>query len=129
MMAGMPRSAPKPELDELLVPDAAAWRAWLREHHDRSPGVWLVLTKKGRAVTALTYEEAVEESLCFGWIDSQARRRDEQTRCLRMTPRGARSPWSSSNVERVARLKAAGRMEPAGRAAVAAAQTDGRWPA
>jgi len=129
MMIAMPQQPPKPELDELFVPDAAAWRAWLLEHHDSSPGVWLALTKKGGTATALTYEQAVEESLCFGWIDSQARRRDEHTRSMRMTPRGPRSPWSVSNVERVARLETAGRMHAAGRAAVDAARADGRWPA
>ena len=67
--------------------------------------------------------------MCFGWIDSQGRRRDEQTQSMRMTPRGPRSPWSASNVDRVARLEAAGRMHPAGRAAVEAARSDGRWPA
>lgn len=119
----------KPELDELFVPDVVAWRSWLLEHHDRSPGVWLVLTKVGGTATELTYEQAVEEAVCFGWIDSQARRRDEQTRSMRMTPRGPRSPWSASNVARVARLEATGRMHRAGRAAVEAARADGRWPA
>ncbi len=128
-MALVAISQPKPELDELFVPDVVAWRSWLLDHHDRSPGVWLVLTKKGGTATELTYEQAVEEAVCFGWIDSQARRRDEQTRSMRMTPRGPRSPWSDSNVARVARLEAAGRMHPAGRAAVEAARADGRWPA
>jgi len=118
----------KPELEELLVADVAAWRAWLHAHHGGSPGVWLVMTKKGGTVTALTYEDAVLEAVAFGWIDSQARRRDEQTRCMRMTPRGPRSPWSASNVGRVAMLEAEGRMHPAGLAAVAAARADGRWP-
>ncbi len=121
-------SQPEPELGEVFVPDVVAWRSWLVDHHDRSPGVWLVLTKKGGTATELTYEQAVEEAVCFGWIDSRARRRDEQTRSMRMTPRGPRSIWSDSNVARVARLEAAGRMHPAGRAAVEAARADGRWP-
>jgi len=115
------------ELEELLVADAAGWHDWLDAHHDTAPGVWLALTRKGGTVTALTYEEAVLEALCFGWIDSQARRRDEQTTFLKMTPRTRKSPWSPSNVARVARLEAEGRMRPAGRAAVEAAQVDGRW--
>ncbi len=115
------------DLPELLVPDAAGWRAWLEEHHATAPGVWVVLHKKGGEVTALTYEDAVLEAVCFGWIDSQARRRDEGSSTIRMTPRGPRSPWSASNVERVARLEAAGRMHESGRAAVRAAQADGRW--
>jgi uncharacterized protein YdeI (YjbR/CyaY-like superfamily) len=129
MMALVATSKPKPELDELFVPDAVAWRSWLLDHHESSPGVWLVLTKKGGTATELTYEQAVEEAVCFGWIDSQGRRRDEQTQSMRMTPRGPRSSWSASNVDRVARLEAAGRMHPAGRAAVEAARSDGRWPA
>lgn len=113
---------------ELLVPDAAGWRAWLAAHHADTAAVWLAITKKGGTVTSVTYEQAVEEALCFGWIDGQARRRDEGSSFLRFTPRGPRSKWSVSNVERVARLEAAGRMTDAGRAAVEAARTDGRWP-
>ena len=116
------------ELPELLVSDAAAWRKWLEENHDTSPGVRLVVGKKGGEVTALGYDVAVEEGLCFGWIDGQAGRRDEGSYRIRFTPRTKRSQWSRSNVERVARLEAAGRMSDAGRAAVDAAKADGRWP-
>jgi uncharacterized protein YdeI (YjbR/CyaY-like superfamily) len=116
------------EREELFFDDVSGWHAWLLAHHDSSPGVWLTLTRKGGTVTTLTYEEAVLEAVCFGWIDSQARRRDEQTTFITMTPRNRRSPWSQSNVERVARLEAEGRMQPAGRAAVEAARADGRWP-
>ena len=73
-----------------------------------------MLTRKGGTVTALTYEDAVLEAVCFGWIDSQGRRRDEQTTFIKMTPRTRRSPWSRSNVERVARLEAEGRMQRRG---------------
>ncbi len=117
----------KAELEELLVADAAAWRDWLVEHHDSSPGVWLVLTKKGGSTTALRYAEAVEEALCVGWIDGQGRRRDQESSYQRMTPRTSRSAWSARNVERVERLESEGRMLPAGRAAVDAAKADGRW--
>lgn len=117
------------DLPELLLPDAAAWRAWLAEHHADVPGVWLVLTKKGGDVTALTRAAALDEALCFGWIDGQARSRDAATSLQRMTPRTARSRWSQVNVGLVARLEAEGRMAPAGRAAVEAAQADGRWAA
>ncbi len=115
------------ELPELVVPDAKAWRDWLVAHHDSSPGVWLVLHKKGGNVTALTYADAVEEALCFGWIDGQARKRDDESSLQRMTPRGPRSAWSVRNVERVERLEREGRMHESGRAAVRAAQADGRW--
>ena len=115
------------EREELFFEDVTGWHDWLLDNHDSSPGVWLALTRKGGTVTTLTYEEAVLEAVCFGWIDSQARRRDEQTTFITMTPRTKRSPWSRSNVERVARLEAEGRMQPAGRAAVEAARADGRW--
>jgi uncharacterized protein YdeI (YjbR/CyaY-like superfamily) len=115
------------DLPELLVADAADWRKWLLEHHDSAPGVWLVLHKKGGDVTTLDYEQAVCEALCFGWIDGQGRRRDEASSFQRMTPRGPRSRWSQTNVARVGRLEEAGRMHEAGRAAVRAAQADGRW--
>ena len=115
------------ELEELVVPDAAALRAWLQAHHDTSRGVWLALGKKGGSTTTLTWQQAVDEALCFGWIDGQARKRDEQTSCVRYTPRRPRSMWSARNVEHVARLEAEGRMTDAGRAAVEAAKADGRW--
>jgi len=117
------------ELPELLVPDAKAWQAWLAENHDSSPGVWLVLTRKGGTLTDVTYATALQESLCFGWIDGQGRSCDEQSSLQRMAPRGPRSRWSARNVGFVAGLEAAGRMQPAGRAAVAAAKADGRWAA
>lgn len=117
------------ELPELLVPDATAWRDWLAEHHAASPGVWLVLTKKGGRVTALDYAAALDEALCFGWIDGQVGRRDAETSRQRFTPRRPKSAWSRRNVEHVARLIAEGRMMPAGHAAVEAAKADGRWEA
>src|SRR4051812_9958330 len=93
------------ELPELLLPDAPAWRAWLAEHHDSSPGVWLVLHKKGGTVTSLTYAQALDEALCFGWIDGQGASRDAESSLQRMTPRGPRSVWSARNVDHVARLE------------------------
>ncbi len=117
------------ELMELLVKDASEWRAWLEAHHAESPGVWLVLHKKGGSVTELDYEAALQEALCFGWIDGQGRRRDAETSYQRMTRRGPKSAWSARNVERVRRLEAAGRMAPAGQAAVDSAKADGRWEA
>jgi uncharacterized protein YdeI (YjbR/CyaY-like superfamily) len=116
------------DLRELTVADAAAWRAWLGEHHDSPTGVWLVLAKKGTTQpTSLTYDQALDEALCHGWIDGQVQRRDETTYRQRFTPRRARSPWSARNVGIVARLVAEGRMHPAGVAEVERAQADGRW--
>jgi uncharacterized protein YdeI (YjbR/CyaY-like superfamily) len=120
---------PNAELEELIVADAGELRAWLTENHARSPGVWLALTKKGGTVTTLTWQQAVDEALCFGWIDGQARKRDEGSSWIRYTPRRARSIWSQRNVENVARLEAGGLMRPTGRAAVDAAKADGRWAA
>jgi uncharacterized protein YdeI (YjbR/CyaY-like superfamily) len=117
------------ELKELLLKDAAQWRGWLQDHHDSSPGVWLVLHKKGGSVTELDYDAALDEALCFGWIDGQVKRRDEESYVQRMTPRGAKSRWSARNVGHIERLEAAGKMTPAGRAAVDAAKADGRWDA
>jgi uncharacterized protein YdeI (YjbR/CyaY-like superfamily) len=117
------------ELPELLVPDAAAWRAWLTENHANSPGVWLVLTKKGGRVTELDYAAALDEALCFGWIDGQVGRRDEGSMRQRFTPRRPKSAWSRRNVEHIARLTAEGRLMPAGQAAVDSAKADGRWQA
>ena len=119
--------AERPSGEDLLLPDRAAWRAWLGEHHADVPAVWLVLTKKGGAITTLAYEDAVLEALCYGWIDGQARGRDAESSQQRFTPRGPRSRWSQVNVARVERLEAEGLMTPAGRAAVDAAKADGRW--
>jgi uncharacterized protein YdeI (YjbR/CyaY-like superfamily) len=115
------------ELPELLLPDVAAWRAWLIENHEDEPGVRLVLHKKGGTVTTLTYDQALDEALCVGWIDGQVNRRDEGSYFQRFTPRTKRSAWSARNVGHIARLDAEGRLLPAGRAAVEAAQADGRW--
>lgn len=116
------------ELPELLVRDAAAWRAWLGEHHNAPTGVWLVLAKKGvTEPTSLTYVQALDEALCHGWIDGQVKRNDERTYRQRFTPRRARSEWSQRNVAHIERLTADGRMHPAGLAAVQSAKADGRW--
>jgi uncharacterized protein YdeI (YjbR/CyaY-like superfamily) len=117
-------------LSELLLADAAAWRTWLSKHHRDDVGVELVLAKKGITdPTSLTYDQALDEALCHGWIDGQVRRRDERTYRQRFTPRRARSQWSERNVGIVERLLAAGRMQPAGLAAVERAKADGRWEA
>ena len=116
------------DLPELIVADAAAWRAWLGNHHGNSTGVWLVLAKKGtKEPTRLTYDEALEEALCHGWIDGQLGRRDEATYRQRFTPRRGRSAWSKRNVALAERLLREGRMQPPGLAAVEQARVDGRW--
>lgn len=108
--------------------DAAEWRAWLSRHHSSSPGVWLVLAKKGTTLpTTLSYDQALEESICFGWIDGQLSRRDEATFRRRFTPRGPRSPWSKRNVTIAERLGSSDRMHQSGLDEVARAKADGRW--
>ena len=118
------------ELPELVVRDAAAWRTWLAGHHADPVGVWLVLAKKGtEKPTSLTYDQALEEALCHGWIDGQAGRRDEATYRQRFTPRRRRSAWSKRNTGIAERLIAEDRMRPAGHAEVERAKADGRWEA
>lgn len=116
------------ELPELTFADAAAWREWLSEHHETDAGVWVVLAKKGTTEpTSLTYDQALDEALCHGWIDGLTRRRDEFTYRQRYTPRRKRSPWSKRNVGIVTRLTSEGRMHPAGLAEVERAKKDGRF--
>ena len=107
--------------------DRAALRAWLEESAGTSTGVWLVVPKG--ADRTITYAEIVEELLCFGWIDGQARGLDERASMQYVAPRKPRSAWSRPNKERVERLTAAGLMRPPGLAAVEAAKTSGRWSA
>ena len=118
------------ELPELIVRDAMAWHRWLGKHHAQPDGVWLVLAKKGTMKpTSLTYDQALDEALCHGWIDGQAGRRDEGTYRQRFTPRRRRSAWSKRNTDKAERLLAEGRMHPAGIAEMERAKADGRWEA
>jgi uncharacterized protein YdeI (YjbR/CyaY-like superfamily) len=118
------------DLPELTVADAGAWREWLGEHFADPGGVWLVLAKKGtNSPTSLSYDQALDEAICHGWIDGQVGRRDEATYRQRFTPRRRRSAWSKSNVARVERLAGSGRMHPAGAAEVDRARADGRFEA
>jgi uncharacterized protein YdeI (YjbR/CyaY-like superfamily) len=116
------------DLPELLVVDAPQWRTWLSAHHGDSKGVWLVLAKKGTAdPTSLSYAEALDEAICFGWIDGQLGRRDTATFRRRFTPRNARSPWSQRNAAIAERLVATGRMHRSGEDELRQAKEDGRW--
>jgi uncharacterized protein YdeI (YjbR/CyaY-like superfamily) len=117
----------QPELPILQLPDQAAWRAWLQDNHETAPGAWLKFAKKASREQTVTYAEAVEEALCFGWIDGQARGLDEDFYLQRFTPRRRRSAWSQINRDKATRLIESGRMAPAGLAQVDAAKADGRW--
>ena len=103
------------------------WRAWLASHHDRGSGVWLVTWRAGSDGPRISYEESVEQALCFGWVDSKGRALDTERTMLWFAPRKARSGWSRPNKQRVERLLAAGLMEPPGVAVVEAAKADGSW--
>jgi uncharacterized protein YdeI (YjbR/CyaY-like superfamily) len=105
----------------------AAWRRWLERNHARSPGVWLVSYKKATGKPFVPWSEAVDEALCFGWIDSLRRPLDAERFQQLFTPRKPRSGWSAINKRKVAALVRAGLMTPAGLAKVEAAQRDGSW--
>jgi uncharacterized protein YdeI (YjbR/CyaY-like superfamily) len=106
--------------------DRAAWRAWLEANHATESGVWLVSWRKGHG-PRVEYEEAVEEALCFGWIDSQGGNVDERRSRQYFAPRKATSGWAATNKARIKRLMADGRMAPAGLAAIERAKANGSW--
>ena len=124
----MPRSE-KQGLPVLVFADPTEWEDWLAAHHATDKGVWITFAKKGADAVTVTYAEAVEVALCHGWIDGQAASLDESFWLQRFTPRGPRSKWSQINCARAERLIEAGRMRPAGHAAIDAARKDGRWDA
>ncbi|MGL6291123.1 MAG: YdeI/OmpD-associated family protein [Silanimonas sp.] len=118
----------KPD-DEVHPKDRRAWRAWLAKHHARTDGVWLLSWKKASGKPSMGYDAAVEEALCFGWVDSRPRAVDAERTALWFAPRKPGSGWSRPNKERVAQLEAEGKMAPAGQAKVDAARADGSWTA
>jgi len=118
------RREPPPLLE---VADRSALRAWLEANHALSPGVRLAVGKKGGRTTALTYEDAVEEALCFGWIDSTATRLDDDRYALLYTPRRRGGTWARTNKIRIERLIADGLMTPSGLVAIESAKADGSW--
>jgi uncharacterized protein YdeI (YjbR/CyaY-like superfamily) len=117
------------ERDPVAFPTAAAWRAWLTEHHASANGLWLKIAKKATAEGTLSYAEALDEALCFGWIDAQKRGLDDDYWLQRFTPRRRGSRWSKINTQKADALIAARRMQPAGLAEVEGARADGRWDA
>jgi uncharacterized protein YdeI (YjbR/CyaY-like superfamily) len=106
-----------------------AWESWLEAEHASSPGVWLKIAKKSASVPTVSYADALDAALCFGWIDGQKGRLDDDYWLQRFTPRKPGSRWSRVNTEKAARLIEAGRMRPAGLAEVEQAKADGRWAA
>ena len=104
-----------------------AWESWLARNHDREPEIWVKLAKKASGIPSVTYGEAVETALCYGWIDGLTRSLDGDFYVQRFTPRRPKSHWSRANVAKAEALIAAGRMQPAGLRHVEAAKADGRW--
>jgi uncharacterized protein YdeI (YjbR/CyaY-like superfamily) len=117
------------DLPILLFASPAELEAWLEENHTAAEGVWLKIAKKGSGVASVTYAEALELALCFGWIDSQKRGFDERHFLQRFTPRRPRGKWSQINREKAEGLISGGAMRPTGLAEVEAAKADGRWEA
>lgn len=115
------------ERERLPFASRAAWRRWLRSNHASASGVWLQFYKKNAARPSVTYADAVEEALCFGWIDSLVKSLDEQSYVQLFTPRKHKSAWSRSNKERVERLIAAGLMTAAGLEKIELARRNGSW--
>ena len=115
------------DAESVYASDRKAWRAWLKRNHRTCERVWLVYYKKGSGKPSVSYNDAVEEALCFGWIDSKGGTLDHERSLLWFAPRRAGSGWSRPNKERVERLLAAGLMCPAGLAKIEAAKTDGSW--
>lgn len=114
------------ELPIVEVPDRPAWGHWLSANHASSTGAWLKIAKKGSPTPTVTQAQAIDEAICFGWIDGQVRRYDEHFFLQRFTPRRSRSRWSAINRERARRLIVDGRMQPAGLREYQAAEADGR---
>jgi uncharacterized protein YdeI (YjbR/CyaY-like superfamily) len=115
--------------DQPVIPFAnqQIWEQWLEQNHLEANGVWIQFYKKNSGIASVTYPEAVDSALCYGWIDAQLKSIDELSYKQHYTPRRPKSIWSKRNIEHVARLSGEGRMKPAGIKQVEAAQADGRW--
>lgn len=116
-------------MDTFTAPDAAEWRSWLADHHSSSTEIWLVIQHKDSPTPSVRYAEAIEQALCFGWIDSHHRKHDEHSSRLRFSPRTPRSRWSDLNRSRAARMIELGQMTEAGLAAIERAKAKGTWSA
>jgi uncharacterized protein YdeI (YjbR/CyaY-like superfamily) len=115
------------ELPVMFFGDQESWENWLEKNHDASPGIRLQIAKKQSGVVTVSYDEALESSLCYGWIDSRKETFDEKTWLQRFTPRGAKSIWSKVNKEKAELLIANGKMKPSGLKAIETAEQNGQW--
>src|SRR3982751_5162986 len=126
-MSPSPKRTERASLEQVYVADRTAWRRWLAANHASSPGIWLVFDKKSSRPDRLAYVDAVEEALCYGWIDSTARKLDETRYVQLMAPRKPKSTWARTNKARVTRLMAQGLMAEAGLASIERAKANGSW--
>ncbi len=117
----------KDDMPVIPFKTSGEWRDWLEQNYQSITGIWLKFFKKDSGITSINYSEALDEALCFGWIDGQARPFDDKSWLQRFTPRRKRSIWSKRNIENIARLEAEGKMRPSGLKEVDAAKADGRW--
>ncbi len=118
---------PAPDYKATHPKNRKQWRQWLEKNHSSSPGIWFTYFKKETGKPRVSYEEAVEEALCFGWIDSLPRKLDEERTMLKFTPRKPKSVWSQLNKTRVEKLIAEKQMMPAGLASIVLAKKNGSW--
>lgn len=124
--ATTPKEAPK-ELATLTFQTQQQWEQWLHANHTQTDGVWLHMYKKSTGTPSINYAQALDEALCYGWIDGMSKSLDEASFIQKFTPRRAKSIWSVRNTKHIERLTAAGKMRPAGIQQVEAAKADGRW--
>jgi uncharacterized protein YdeI (YjbR/CyaY-like superfamily) len=126
-----PKTSRAPKADPPILPFERQedWAIWLDKNHATSSGVWLKMAKKASGIKSVTYDEALEVALCYGWIDGQKKSHDETSWLQKFTPRGPKSIWSKINTDKAMRLIDSGRMKPAGLKAVESARQDGRWEA
>jgi uncharacterized protein YdeI (YjbR/CyaY-like superfamily) len=123
------RTAAPAEIPIVPFASQAVWNKWLDKHHATSPGIWIRIAKKGSGIPSVSYPEALDVALCYGWIDSQRKGYDEKTFIQKFTPRGARSIWSVINRDKALALLESGKMMPAGISEMERAKKDGRWDA
>jgi uncharacterized protein YdeI (YjbR/CyaY-like superfamily) len=117
----------KEEYPIIFFPSQQDWEVWLHEHHNNARGIWLKIAKKGAEAPSVSYAEALETALCYGWIDGQKASFDQHYWLQKFTPRTAKSIWSKINCDKVTELLAANKMQPAGIKQVELAKADGRW--
>lgn len=121
------QAKPKAELPIILFAGLPEWKDWLAEHHNVSPGLWLRLAKKDAVLSSVTYQEALDVALCYGWIDGQKKSYDDASWLQKFTPRGKKSLWSKINRTKAEALIAGGQMQAPGLQAIESAKQDGRW--